>query len=128
MFKQAKLVAFLATSHPTEAKAFYQSRLGLQLVEESDFALVFLAGGTTLRIQKVGAVQSLPYTAMGWEVKDIAATLQLLASHGVTPQRFDGLTQNEQGVWQAPDGAQVAWFRDPDVNLISITQPKPGAA
>lgn len=87
MFKQAKLVAFLATSRPTEAKAFYQSQLGLELVDESDFALVFLAGGTTLRVQKVGAVQSLPYTSLGWEVKDITATLRSLATHGVTPDR-----------------------------------------
>ena len=128
MFKQTKLVAFLATSHPKEARAFYQSVLGLQLIEDSDFALVFVAGGATLRIQKVRTVQPLPYTALGWEVSDITETLQALASHGVAPERFDGLEQNERGVWKTSDGAQVAWFRDPDFNLLSITQHKPGAA
>jgi len=128
MFRQSRLVAFLATSHPKEARAFYQTVLGLQLIDESDFALAFIAGGTTLRIQKVRAVQPFPYTALGWEVSNISETLQALASHGVAPERFEGLEQNERGVWKTPDGGQVAWFRDPDFNLLSITQHKPGAA
>ncbi len=122
MLMQSKLVAFAATSNPDRAKAFYRDSLGLTLLEDTPFALVFDANGTTLRIQKVQAVQAQGYTSLGWAVVDINAVLQALVGRGVVFERFAGLPQDDAGVWRAPSGAQVAWFKDPDGNLLSITE------
>ncbi|MEM9007580.1 MAG: VOC family protein [Cyanobacteria bacterium P01_F01_bin.86] len=122
MLNTAKVVGFVGTIRPAEARRFYEESLGLQLLEESPFALVFASGGTTLRVQKVQAVVTPPCTSLGWEVADIAATVQHLTSKGVEFQHFKGLPQNEAGIWLTPDGSQIAWFRDPDGNTLSLTE------
>ena len=122
MLTTSKVVGFVGTVRPAEARHFYEQILGLQLLEESPFALVFTSGGTTVRVQKVQAVVTPPYTSLGWEVVDIAATVQHLTSKGVEFQHFEGLPQNEAGIWLTPDGSQIAWFRDPDGNTLSLTE------
>jgi len=122
MLSSASLVGFLATASPEAATRFYCSVLGLALVEDSPFALVFNAHGTTLRIQKVQQVSLAPYTALGWVVADIRGTARDLAAKGVVFQRYDGLAQDAHGIWQSPSGAKVAWFRDPDGNTLSLTE------
>jgi catechol 2,3-dioxygenase-like lactoylglutathione lyase family enzyme len=104
---KAKLVCFGATASAAKAKAF---------------ALVFDAGGTTLRIQKVEAVSAPGYTALGWEVDDIHAAVRALAKKGIRFQRYDSLTQDASGIWKSPGGALVAWFHDPDGATISLTE------
>ncbi len=118
-------MAFVATAQPEQARAFYCETLGLQLVEDTPFALVLDAGGISLRVQKVPQVAPPPYTALGWQVGDIAATVQRLADRGVALERFDGLPQDDAGLWTTPDGTRVAWFRDPDGNLLSLTEEAP---
>jgi len=118
----ASLVAFVATGQAEVARQFYQSVLGLSLLEDTPFALVFESNGTTLRIQKVQQVSPVPYTALGWTVPDIHAAVRELGARGVAFQRYDGLSQDALGVWQAPGGARVAWFRDPDGNTLSLTE------
>jgi catechol 2,3-dioxygenase-like lactoylglutathione lyase family enzyme len=122
MLNTSKLVGFVGTTKPAEAKRFYEQCLGLQLLEESPFALVFVSGNTTVRVQKVQALATPPYTSLGWEVKDIASTVLHLTSKGVEFQYFEGLPQDEAGIWRTPDGSQVAWFRDPDGNTLSLTE------
>ena len=122
MLTHAKLVGFVATAKPAEAKRFYQEALGLTLVEDGPFAIVFDANGTTVRIQKVLAVSVSGYTAIGWEVDDLNAVAKRLTAHGISLQRYDGLEQDRIGVWRTPDGSFVAWFQDPDGNLLSLTQ------
>jgi catechol 2,3-dioxygenase-like lactoylglutathione lyase family enzyme len=122
MLNSSPLVAFVATAAPEAAKRFYESVLGLTLVEESPFALVFNANGTTLRVQKVQQFSPAPHTALGWAVTDIRALVQSLATKGVVFQRYDGLPQDQLGIWSAPSGALVAWFYDPDRNVLSLTQ------
>jgi catechol 2,3-dioxygenase-like lactoylglutathione lyase family enzyme len=117
-----ELVAFLATRDAARARAFYEGVLGLPLVEESDFALVFDAHGTTLRIQKVGEFQPHPFTALGWQVPRIDEVVDRLAKKKVMCERFPGMDQDARGIWRSPSGARVAWFRDPDGNTLSITQ------
>lgn len=117
-----RLIAFVATAKPDEARAFYRDMIGLSLVEETEFSIVFLSGETMLRIQKVAEVAVPPDTALGWEVDDIAARMAELAANGIAFERFDGFGQDEAGVWTAPDGTKVAWFRDPDGNRLSLTQ------
>jgi catechol 2,3-dioxygenase-like lactoylglutathione lyase family enzyme len=121
MLNTASLVGFVATANPAAARHFYESVLGLALTEDSPFALVFNANGTTLRVQKVQRVSPAAYTVLGWAVDDIRSTLRALASRGVVFQRYEGLPQDELGIWQAPSGALVAWFRDPDGNTLSVS-------
>jgi catechol 2,3-dioxygenase-like lactoylglutathione lyase family enzyme len=122
----ANLVAFVATAVPARAREFYEHVLGLRLVADDPFALVFDANGTTLRIAKVQELTPVPRTVLGWAVRDIAGEVTGLARQGVTFERFEGVTQDELGIWSAPGGARVAWFKDPDGNLLSLTQSDDG--
>ena len=116
------LTAFLATTNGPRARQFYENILRLRLKTDDEFALAFDAGGIELRIQKVKALVPQPFTALGWRVRSIRESLSALARAGVTFERYEFLQQDDQGIWQAPSGAQVAWFRDPDGNLLSLTQ------
>lgn len=126
MLSGESLVGFVATAMPERARTFYEDTLGLELLADSPFALVFRAGGTTIRVQKVRSLVVSDYTALGWQVGDIAGTAEGLALRGVVFRRYEGLDQDGAGIWRSPDGARVAWFRDPDGNTLSITQPAPG--
>jgi hypothetical protein len=103
MLHSAKLVAFAAT-------------------REDPFALVFDAGGTALRISKVAEVTMAPYTVLGWDVSDITATVRALTNNGARLERFPGIPQDELGIWTSPGGSRVAWFKDPEGNLLSVSQ------
>jgi catechol 2,3-dioxygenase-like lactoylglutathione lyase family enzyme len=117
------VIAFVATRDPKRAQDFYQGVLGLRLVsDELPFALVFDAHGTMLRVTVVRELAPAGYTVLGWGVKDIKAAAQALTATGVVFARFPGMEQDEQGVWTAPGGAKVAWFKDPDGNTLSISQ------
>lgn len=122
MLTTAPVIAFVACSNAAGALAFYRDTLGLTLIADEPFALVFDAAGTPLRIQKVQAVVAVPYTALGWRVPDMAAAVAGLAARGVRFERFEGMPQDASGVMTFPGGAQVAWFKDPDGNLLSLTQ------
>lgn len=127
MLQSAKLVAFVAAADPARAKAFYGGKLGFRLLSEDQFAAVFDCNGVTLRVSAVGEVNPAAYTVLGWEVSDIAITAAELAARGIPLERYSFLEQDEAGVWTAPGGVRVAWFRDPDGNLLSVSQ-HPGAA
>jgi catechol 2,3-dioxygenase-like lactoylglutathione lyase family enzyme len=114
-------MAFVATRDPSRAKAFYKDTLGLRFVSEDPFAVVFDANGITLRVAIVQEIVVAPYTVLGWEVPDITAAAKDLAKAGVHFERF-GMPQDDLGIWTSPSGARVAWFKDPDGNLLSITQ------
>lgn len=117
-----KIIAFVATGDAQRAKEFYRETLGLPLVSEEPFALVFDAGGTMLRVTPVEKVVAAPYTILGWQVDDIAAMARALKQSGVEALRFAGLEQDTDGVWTSPGGARVLWFKDPDGNTLSVTQ------
>ena len=120
-----KLVAFVSTTDARRARAFYGtdlSVLGLRLVSDDVFALLFDANGTPLRITKVDFLAPAPFTVLGWEVPNIARTTARLRERGVAFERYPGMAQDEDGIWLAPGGARVAWFKDPDGNLLSITE------
>ena len=122
MFGTAKLVAFAAARDAARAKAFYRDVLGLRLISEDGFALVFDAHGTTLRVSLVKEVAAAPYTVLGWEVAGIEVAVRGLNAAGVQFERYPGMQQDDLGIWRAPDGASVAWFKDPDGNLLSVSQ------
>ncbi len=122
MLGTAPVIAFLGTADPDAATVFYRDTLGLCFVADTPFAAVFDIGGTELRIQNVPSVTPTPQTALGWAVDQIEAAVSGLAARGVNFERFDGLAQDALGIWTAPGGARVAWFRDPDGNLLSHTR------
>ena len=122
MLGTAPLIAFVSVTDATRARRFYGELLGLSLVEESPFALEFDCAGTMLRVALANHVSPAPYTVLGWQVADIGATLVALAAAGIRPEIYEGFGQSEEGSWQSPSGARVAWFRDPDGNLLSVTE------
>jgi len=117
-----KPMLFLATANAAKAREFFEKMLGLQFESEDFAALVFRVGGSMLRIQKVKEVRKAQYTSLCWEVEDIHATVKHLRAAGVVFQRYEGVEQDEDNVWRSPSGAQVAWFEDPDGNILSLTQ------
>jgi catechol 2,3-dioxygenase-like lactoylglutathione lyase family enzyme len=126
MLKSRPIVAFVGTTDPKRAKAFYARTLGLRLVSEDGFALAFDAGGTMLRVAIVKTLQPAGYTVLGWIVPDIAKAARDLAKRGVVFQRYEGMPQDDLGIWSSPSGARVAWFTDPDKNTLSLTElPRP---
>jgi catechol 2,3-dioxygenase-like lactoylglutathione lyase family enzyme len=120
----SKLVAFAPVTDAARARGFYEGVLGLRLVaDERPFAMVFDAHGTMLRVTPVGAFTPPPFTVLGWEVESIEETVQRLTAAGVAFERFPGMNDGHPlGIWTAPGGAQIAWFKDPDGNLLSVTQ------
>ena len=122
MLGNAEIMCFTATKNPEAAKNFYEDILGLDLIEDSPFALVFDANGTMLRIQKVQEHTPARHTSLGWKVDEIREVIAALIVKGVSCARYEGLPQDESGIWESPSGALVAWFLDPDGNLLSITE------
>ena len=122
MLGDSALIAFVATTDLARARSFYEGVLGLRCTEENPIACVFDAGGTMLRVTAVPELKPAGYTVAGWRVDNIADAVNALAEGGVEFQRFEGMGQDELGVWTTPGGDKVAWFRDPDGNTLSLTQ------
>jgi catechol 2,3-dioxygenase-like lactoylglutathione lyase family enzyme len=116
------VIAFVPTTDLARARSFYEGSLGLPVVDESPFACVFDAHGTMLRVTAAAQVAQPAYTVLGWRVPDIRHTITELESVGVAFTRYDGMGQDVQGVWTTPNGDRVAWFTDPDGNVLSLTE------
>ena len=125
MLSTGRITAFIASAQPERAKQFYRDTLGLRLVSDDDFAVVFDCAGVQLRIQKVETFRPHPFTALGWQVPSIRRSVSAFVARGVIFERYGFMEQDELGVWQAPSGAKVAWFKDPDGNLLSVTEVGP---
>jgi catechol 2,3-dioxygenase-like lactoylglutathione lyase family enzyme len=118
----SEVIAFAGAADLGRAREFYEHVLGLRLVEQNDFACVFDANGTMLRVTAVGEPARAPYAVLGWRVRDIVPAVRGLAGRGVSFLRYDGMDQDEDGIWTAPGGDMVAWFADPDANVLSVSQ------
>ena len=116
-------MTFIATADRDRAKAFYRDTLGLALTHEDEFACVFDLNGISLRVSTTPGFAPQSHTVLGWQVDDIAATVQALREAGVAFTIYDGFGQDELGIWSPPGGAtKVAWFTDPDRNVLSVAQ------
>ena len=122
MLNPAELIAFVPTSDFGKARSFYQGVLGLPVVSEDRFALVLDANGTMLRVTHVQNFNPQQFTIVGWEVPNIEAAVTALMQRGVHFEKYGMPGEDERGIWHSPGGARIAWFKDPDRNVLSLTQ------
>jgi catechol 2,3-dioxygenase-like lactoylglutathione lyase family enzyme len=122
MLGSSDLVGFVPTTHLARARVFYGDVLGLELVGETPIALLLDANGTVLRVTLVDRMNPAPYTILGWSVAGIADVVRGLSDRGVAFERFPGMEQDELGIWTTPGNDRVAWFKDPDGNVLSLTE------
>jgi catechol 2,3-dioxygenase-like lactoylglutathione lyase family enzyme len=122
MLQSSDLVAFVAATDLGRARVFYEQTLGLRVLDHNNLACVLDANGTMLRVTAVPAVARAGYTVLGWRVSDIVSSVRDLAAKGVTFLRYDGMSQDDDGIWTTPAGDKVAWFADTDGNTLSLTQ------
>ena len=122
MLGTSKLIAIILTKMPDKARPYYEGILGLHFISDDPSAIVFDANGTMLRVVKVSSFTPVNYTVLGWQVEDINSVIDSLHAKGIAFERFPGMSQDERGVCIFPSGAKVAWFKDPDGNLLSLTQ------
>jgi predicted enzyme related to lactoylglutathione lyase len=120
--EHADVIGFASTTDLARAREFFEGRLGLTCTHEDGFAVVFDGNGTMVRVSLVEELHPAPFTILGWRVDDITATARTLAARGVEFLRFEGMSQDVDGVWSTPDGGRVAWFHDPDGNTLSLTE------
>ena len=118
----AKTACFVCVTDRARAKAFYGETLGFTLKHEDGFATVFDCNGTTLRVSPAKDFRPQPFTVLGWEVQDIKVTVKALAATGIEFVRVPGLSQDELGIWSPVPGIFVAWFKDPEGNVLSVAQ------
>lgn len=121
MISEPTITAFLPTVKLEESKVFYSNTLGLKFISEDPYALEFEGNGVRLRITVVEALRPQPFTVLGFRIENIEIQVKSLQQKGVEFERYDGLNQDGLGIWTSPSKAKIAWFKDPDGNLISLT-------
>jgi catechol 2,3-dioxygenase-like lactoylglutathione lyase family enzyme len=118
-------IGVVPTTDLERARRFYGEVLGLRVTGESPIAVVLESAGGMIRVTLVDDLVAAHYTVLGWKVDDIDHAVRLLAARGVPFERYSGLEQDRHGVWTTPGGDRVAWFKDPDENILSLTQFRP---
>jgi catechol 2,3-dioxygenase-like lactoylglutathione lyase family enzyme len=122
MLGSTNIIAFVPIKDSEKARAFYEGVLGLRFVKDDDFALVLEANGIMIRAAKVKDFTPAKFTILGWQVSEIENVVRALQSQGVRFEIFGFFKQDELGIWTAPTGDKVAWFKDPDGNILSVSQ------
>jgi catechol 2,3-dioxygenase-like lactoylglutathione lyase family enzyme len=122
MLQSSPVVAFISATDLDAAREFYTRTLGLELLEISNFGCLLAAGSCTIRVTRVPDLRPQPFTVLGWQVADIRAVIRGLVRQGVQFLRYEGMEQDDDGIWATPGGDLVAWFTDPDHNVLSLTQ------
>jgi catechol 2,3-dioxygenase-like lactoylglutathione lyase family enzyme len=125
VLEASQAVAFIPSQDLVRSERFFAEVLDLPLVSRSSFAYVFRCGATTLRVTQVDDLCPQPFTVFGWQVADLRTVMAELRQRGVEFLRYPGLDQDEQDAWTTPNGDLVAWFQDPDLNVLSLTQLAP---
>jgi catechol 2,3-dioxygenase-like lactoylglutathione lyase family enzyme len=122
MLASGKMVGFVPTKDYDKARAFYQGKLEFEFVSLDQYALVLSVGGHRIRIAKVPNFTPLQGTILGWEVKNIETVVTWLRDRGVPSEKYPFVQDRELGIWTAPNGDKVAWFKDPDGNILGVSQ------
>ncbi len=121
MLESAKIFSYIPTKNFERAKTFYGGVLGLIHVSTDDFALVFESGGIRIRVVRVPDFKPGPIAILGWQVDDLEKSVTALKAHGVICERWPGIKQDAAGIWDEPGRPRVAWFKDPDGNVLSVS-------
>ena len=122
MLASGKMAGFIITTDYDQARAFYEGKLGFEFISLDQFALVVKAGGHHIRISKAPNFIPLQSTVLGWEVEDVEAAVAWLAERGVATEKYPFVQDKDRGIWTTPDGNKVAWFKDPDGNVLSVSR------
>ena len=122
MLADCDVIGFIPTKDAAQARKFYEETLGLRFLSDDMFAVVMESNKTMIRIVQVEEYTPFPFTILGWKVENIDDEVQTLIERGITFHRYNWLEQSKSGVWTAPGGAKVAWFHDPDGNVLSLSQ------
>ena len=123
MLADVDVISLLPTAKPDEARAFYEQVLGLRFLADDGFALVFEINGRLLRLTKIPGFTPQPFSVIAWHVTSAEETVRTLLDRGVTMERYDMFEQDELGIWTVPgDSARIAWFKDPDGNVLSVVE------
>jgi catechol 2,3-dioxygenase-like lactoylglutathione lyase family enzyme len=122
MLASMEMVGFILTKDYEAARAFYEGKLGFEFVSLDQFALVMRTEKNMIRIVKVPTLTALRSTVLGWEVDDIETIVTWLAGRGVVFEKYPFVQDQERGIWTTPNGDKVAWFKDPDGNVLSVSQ------
>lgn len=122
MLQEPKITALLPTTNPEQSKEFFKNTLGLKLVSEDPYGIEFEGLGSNLRISVVPKFTPHQFAVLGFKIEEINFQVKALTDNGVKFEKYKALNQNELGVWISPGKAKIAWFKDPDGNLLSLTQ------
>jgi catechol 2,3-dioxygenase-like lactoylglutathione lyase family enzyme len=122
MLASMNMMGFILTKDYEKSRAFYEGKLGFEFESLDQFALVMQAGKSMIRIVKVPTFTPLQSTVLGWQVGDIEAIVDWLTKRGVVFEKYPFVQDKERGIWTTPDGSKVAWFKDPDGNVLSVSQ------
>ncbi|HET6176719.1 MAG TPA: VOC family protein [Candidatus Sulfotelmatobacter sp.] len=122
MLDAINIVAFVPTKDSDKARAFYEGVLGLRFVKDDGFAMVLDANGIMIRVAKMKDFTPAQFTILGWQVTNIEKLVAGLRDKGVHFEIFGFFKQDELGIWTAPTGDKVAWFKDPDGNILSVSE------
>jgi len=122
MLAASKLIGFVPTRDSKRSREFYEGKLGFQFVSDDQFALVMQAGDSMIRIAKADNFTPAQYTVMGWEVTEIEVMVKWLNGRGVVFEKYPFVQDQKLGIWTTPNGDKVAWFKDPDGNVLSLSQ------
>lgn len=122
MLGSNNIIAFIPITDSNKARAFYENVLGLTFIKDDGFAVVFEANGIMVRAVKMKDFTPAQFTILGWQVSDIEKVVRELTAKGLHFEIFGFFKQDELGIWTAPGGDKVAWFKDPDGNLLSVSQ------
>lgn len=127
MLDSARVIGFALTTDYARAREFYEGKLGLRFISQDNFALVFRSGQNMVRLSKAPPFAPARHTVMGWEVEDIEVEVAKLKSRGVVFEKYPWVP-DESGIWTAPNGDKIAWFLDPDGNVLSLSSHQSTAA
>jgi len=122
MISSGKMIGFVPTTDSKRARDFYEGKLGFEFVSDDQFALVMQAGDNMIRVAKAGKFLPAPYTVLGWEVTKIENEVRALVARGVVFEKYPFVEDQETGIWVTPNGDKVAWFKDPDGNVLSLSE------
>ena len=124
MLGSTNIVAVVPIRDSEKSRAFYEGVLGLRFVKDDGFALVLDANGIMVRATKMKDFTPAQFTVLGWQVSNIENVVRELSGNGVHFEIFGFFKQDELGIWTAPSGDKVAWFKDPDGNTLSVSEHK----